>query len=151
MRTWVQSLASLSQLRTPHCHDLWCRSQTWLGSHMAVAQAGGCSSESTPRLGTSMCHGCGLKKTKDKRQKKKKHLSVLRKQYETSLFLELPISRAHPLLVPGVGKNQLTCSEPSSLVHRLSLTHTTLISMSVQAWLSLGRVNFMCQHGLAWF
>ena len=44
--------------------ELWCRSQTRLGSGMAVAvgQAGSYSSDSTPRLGTSMCSRCGHKK-----------------------------------------------------------------------------------------
>ena len=37
---------------------------------MAVAQAGSCSSESTPSLGTSMCHGSGP--TNGKKKKKKK-------------------------------------------------------------------------------
>ena len=32
MRTQVQSLASLSGLRIQCCHELWYRSQTWLGS-----------------------------------------------------------------------------------------------------------------------
>ena len=39
MRTWVQSLASLSGLRIWRCHELWCRLQTWLGSCVAVAVA----------------------------------------------------------------------------------------------------------------
>ena len=39
MRFWVRSLASLSGLRTPSCRELWCRSQTWLGSGVAVAIA----------------------------------------------------------------------------------------------------------------
>ena len=30
MRTWVQSLASLSGLRIQHCHELRCRWQMWL-------------------------------------------------------------------------------------------------------------------------
>ena len=34
---WVQSLALLSGLRIWCCHELWCRLQTWLGSHVAVA------------------------------------------------------------------------------------------------------------------
>ena len=34
---WVQSLASLSGLRAWHCHELWCGSQTWLGSGIAMA------------------------------------------------------------------------------------------------------------------
>ena len=39
--------------------------QTWLRSRIAVAvvQAGGYNSDSTPTLGTSICCGCGPKKT----------------------------------------------------------------------------------------
>ena len=38
MRMQVQSPASLSGvLRIWHCHELWCRSQMWLGSGVAVA------------------------------------------------------------------------------------------------------------------
>ena len=33
-RTQVLSLASLSALRIRHCHELCCRSQTWLGSFL---------------------------------------------------------------------------------------------------------------------
>ena len=33
---------------------------------MAVAQAGSCSSDLTPSLGTSICHKCGPKKKKKK-------------------------------------------------------------------------------------
>ena len=38
------------------CRELQCRSQTWLGSQVAVAvaEAGSYSSNSTPSLGTSM-------------------------------------------------------------------------------------------------
>ena len=45
----VQSLASLSGLKIWCCHELSCRSQTWLGSciAVAVAEAGSCSSHST--------------------------------------------------------------------------------------------------------
>ena len=38
MRFWVQSLASLSGLRIWCYHELWCRSQTWLGSGISVAE-----------------------------------------------------------------------------------------------------------------
>ena len=56
------------------CCELWCRLQTWLGSGIAVAtvEAGSCGSDSTPNLGTSMCCGCGPKKTKKERKKKKR-------------------------------------------------------------------------------
>ena len=39
MRLQVPSLASLSGLRIQCCHDPWCRSQTQLGSGVAVAVA----------------------------------------------------------------------------------------------------------------
>ena len=62
----VQSLAPLSGLRIWHCHELWCRSQTWLRSGVAVvvAQTSSCSSDSTPVLGSSICYRCGPKETK---------------------------------------------------------------------------------------
>ena len=70
----VRSLALLSGSRIQCCCELWCRSQTQLGSDVAVAvvQAGGCSSNSTPSLGTSMCCGCGPKKRPKKEKKKEK-------------------------------------------------------------------------------
>ena len=72
MRMQVPSLASLSRLRIQCCWELWCRLQMWLGSLFAVAvvKAGGYSSDSTPSLGTSICHGCGPKKTKNNNKKK---------------------------------------------------------------------------------
>ena len=36
-RTRVLSLASISGLRIRRCCELWCRPQTWLGSHVAGA------------------------------------------------------------------------------------------------------------------
>ena len=39
MRMQVPSLALLSRLRICHCHELWCRSQMQLGSHVAAAVA----------------------------------------------------------------------------------------------------------------
>ena len=36
MRLQIQSLASLSGLRIRRCHELWCRSQMWLKSGVAV-------------------------------------------------------------------------------------------------------------------
>ena len=46
MRLRVQYLASPSELRIQHCRELWCKSQMWLGSGVAVAlvQAGSNSS-----------------------------------------------------------------------------------------------------------
>ena len=64
LRVW--SLASLSGLRIQCCSELWFRLQKWLGSDTAVAWASSFSSNLTPSLGTSMCHGCGPKKKKEK-------------------------------------------------------------------------------------
>ena len=67
MRMWVQSLASLNGSRVQYCCELWCRSNIWLGSGvaiaMAVAYASSCSSDLTPSLGTSICQVWGPKKT----------------------------------------------------------------------------------------
>ena len=58
---WVKDLG---------CHELWCRLQTRLGSHITVVlvQASGYSFNSTPSLGTSACSESGTRKG----QKKKK-------------------------------------------------------------------------------
>ena len=37
MKMHIRSLTWLSRLRIWHCPELWCRSQMWLGSHIAVA------------------------------------------------------------------------------------------------------------------
>ena len=39
MRMQVRSLALLSGLRIQHCCELWCRSETWLRSVIAIATA----------------------------------------------------------------------------------------------------------------
>ena len=49
------------------CRELWCRSKTWLGSHVAVAVVGSYSSSLTPSLGTSLFRECSHKKKKTKR------------------------------------------------------------------------------------
>ena len=73
MRMQVRSLALLSGLRIQHCHKLQHRLQMWLGSSVAVAVAvaSSCSSHWTPSLETSICRGCGPKRMKDKKEKKK--------------------------------------------------------------------------------
>ena len=54
-------MASLSGSGIWYCHELL---QMQLRSHIAVAvaQAGSCSSNSTPSLGTSLCHRCSPKR-----------------------------------------------------------------------------------------
>ena len=74
-RDW--SLASLGGLRILCCHEPWCRSQTWLAQIQSCCGSAtgpsSCSSDSTARLVTSICRGCGPKKTKDKKQKSKQN------------------------------------------------------------------------------
>ena len=72
MRIQVQSLALLSGLGIWHCHELWRRSQTRLGSCVAVAvtEARSCIPICTLSLGTSTYHGCSPKKGKKKKKKK---------------------------------------------------------------------------------
>mgnify|MGYP007008973419 CR=1 FL=1 len=57
---WLASLASRSGLRSWYCPELWCRSQTWPASGVAVAawRLQLQFSPSTPSLGTSICRGC---------------------------------------------------------------------------------------------
>ena len=65
----VGSILGLTQwLRIQRCHELWCRSQMRLGSHVAVAVvlAGTCSSDSTPSWRPSTDRGCSPKKTDKK-------------------------------------------------------------------------------------
>ena len=65
----VRSLAMLSRSKIQGCCELWCRLKMRLGSGVAVAvvQAGSCSSNSTPSLGTSICRRLGPKKKKAKK------------------------------------------------------------------------------------
>ena len=69
MRMWLRSLALLTGLKIQRCHiavSCGVRLQMRLRFHVAVAvvQAGSCSSNSTPRLRTSICCGCGHQKKK---------------------------------------------------------------------------------------
>ena len=70
IRMRVRSLASINGLRIHRCHELWCRSKTWLRScvAVAVAYASSSSSDSTPSLGTSYAMGVALKSKKKKKK-----------------------------------------------------------------------------------
>ena len=86
MRFQVQSLVLLSGLRIWRCHELWYRSQMWLGSGIAVAVAydSSHSSNSTSTLGSSICHRYSPKKQKTN---KKKNLKIkICTPYALSLF-----------------------------------------------------------------
>jgi len=77
MSMWVQSLASFSGLRTWHCHELQCTSQTWIRSGVAVAKASSCSSDSTSSLGPSICLGYDPKKQASKQTKRTNNWMLL--------------------------------------------------------------------------
>ena len=64
--SWVRYLALLNGLKIQRCRELWCTSQIWLRSRidMALAQTGCYSSNWTPSLGTSICHGYSPRKGK---------------------------------------------------------------------------------------
>ena len=85
----VRSLALLSGFRIRHCGELWCRSQIRLGSPIAVAvvQAAGYSSDSTPSLGTSICRKCSPKKTKRQKKRKNKKQNWAYNHHHPSLFI----------------------------------------------------------------
>ena len=59
-------------VKDPARCELWCRSQTWLGSGVAVVvvKASSCSSSLIPSPGTSICCRCGPKKKKREREDK---------------------------------------------------------------------------------
>ena len=84
----VGSLALFSGLRIQHCCDLWCRSQMWLRSCVAVAvgQDRIYSSNSTPSLGTSICYGCGPKKAKKTKKEKVHHLVIFIFTFSLNFF-----------------------------------------------------------------
>ena len=68
--------ASLSGLRTWHCHELRYRWQMQFGS-VAVAHASGYRPNETTSLGISTYLRCGPKKTKKKKKKKKRKKNVI--------------------------------------------------------------------------
>ena len=80
---WIQvpSQASLSGSGIWGCGELWCSFQTWLRSGVAVAvvNAGSCSWDLTPSLGSFTCHRWSHKK-QDKRKKEK-----IKKEIQTKL------------------------------------------------------------------
>ena len=71
MRIQVQPLALLIVSGIWCCRKLWYRSQTQLGSGVAVAVADSRSSDSVPSLGTSICHRYSPEKQNKTKQNKK--------------------------------------------------------------------------------
>ena len=74
----VRSLALLSGLRIRHCHELWCRSQTQLGSRVAVALFRPVATAPIQPLAWEPPHatGAALEKAKKKKKERKKVPSV---------------------------------------------------------------------------
>ena len=72
MRFRVQSLALLSGLRIWHCCELWCRSQTRLGSRVAVALAKATAPIQPLAWEPPYATGAALEKAKRQKEKKKK-------------------------------------------------------------------------------
>jgi len=123
MRLRVRSLASFSELRIWPCCELWCRSQMWLRSHVAVAvaKAGSCSSNLTPSLGTSICHRFCPKKEKKMgwetsgKHQLKPHSSlhdILRRMNNTSVIIQL--ARTTKRLLPLTSRRLLSSTAHTS-------------------------------------
>ena len=129
-RLRVRSLALFSGLRIRCCRELWCRWQMRLGSGVAVAvamvQAGSCSSDETTSLGTSMCHGCGPKRTK-KTEKGRRGGGGGEKEAAESAWLSR--RQQGPGLLPGV---LLPIPVPTLLPGRLSSLMFFLIKVNGQ-------------------
>ena len=78
IRTWVGSLASISGLRIWRCRELQCRSQTWLGSGVAVSVWLWCrpvARASIQPLAWELPYAMGRALTKNKKQMGKKYKS----------------------------------------------------------------------------
>ena len=73
MRLRAQSLALFSGLRIGHCHELWCRSQTQLGSGIAVAVAQAAATAPIRPLAWEPPNAAGAALEKAKNTKKKKN------------------------------------------------------------------------------
>ena len=84
--------------------ELWCTSQTGIGSCIAVAvvQTGSCGSNLTPSLGTSTFKGCGPKKQENKNKKT---------QNQQDLAIQTFLLVWHRLWLP----RNTTCSHPSKI------------------------------------
>ena len=77
MRLQVRPLASLTELRIWRCHKLWCRSQTQIGSGIAVAMAKAAVALIRPLVWKPpYAAGMALKRKKKKKERKKERKMV---------------------------------------------------------------------------
>ena len=123
MKMQVWSLALLSGLRIWHCCKLWqghgCGSDLML--LVAVLWVGSCSSDLTPRPGTSLCCRCN--------SKKKKKISVVEATISVVLYYgssSKPMQKDIRLASPGlwwgiVGTWAVICSMHTATLEVLSL------------------------------
>ena len=146
MRLQVQSLALLSGLRIWHCCELWCRSQIWLRSRVAVAlaQAGSYSSDSTPSLGTSICRRCSPKSKKTKAQKwqKDKKRKKKRKKKKKENRLEGGNSESREFCQKGA----LEVQADDGGLNQDKLPSGQLTNDSCQIWQSAKLPKFRSSH-----
>ena len=64
---------------------------------VAVAKDSSCSSDWTPSLGTSTCHGCGPKEqNKTKQNKNKKHIPTKKESLQLDLLKKLKLTPTNP-------------------------------------------------------
>ena len=120
-RMQIQSLALYSGLRIRRCHELWCMSQTQLGSDVAVAvvQASGYSFNSTPSLGTSICHGCGPEKQTNKKDQylPKKMISL---HYHILYHLQLKMTKMNLNIWTKIGLRNMNLLNFLKIFYTLS-------------------------------
>ena len=90
MRTWVRTLALLSRLRIQCFSELQCRSQSQLGSGVAVAMVYvSAAARIRPLVWEFLCAaGAALKRQKRKKEKKRKN-SVIRQHHLSSLSAKI--------------------------------------------------------------
>ena len=103
-RMWVRYLASLSGLRIQRCSELWCRSQMWLRSSIAVVKASSCSLD--PYSGNSMCLRCSQKTTNTQTNKKQTKKPIVLPQKFLNVYsqsLQSPHSVLIMSLWTGIG------------------------------------------------
>ena len=135
MRMWVQSLASLSGLKSRHCHELWCRFQMWLGSCVAVAmvQATAVATINPPSLETSICHRCGPENTKKKKKSMLQKIKLLER-----------VTGSHRPTIPSSDTDNYFCCQNAcfSLFCLLACALSTLKIFSGVLFLLLLSINF---------
>jgi len=84
---------------------------------VAVVQAGSCSSDSTPGLGNPMCHGCGPKKEKTKKQKQRE-LSPEGGNSEQSRWV-FRLQKSHP------SRENSQCKGPEAKIQQVCPTNSS--------------------------